>query len=115
MRLRAKFPNSDFIFQPGLFGRVNVPGSLPYQGVLVPDEAIGADQDRRIVFLVDGEGNVSVKPVRLGPRQHGYRVIREGLTGDETIIINGLMRVRPGGKVKAELVTLPPEAAPGPQ
>ena len=111
MRLRAKFPNPDFIFQPGLFGRVNVPGSLPYQGVLLPDEAIGADQDRRIVFLVDGEGNVSVKPVRLGPRQHGYRVIRDGLTGDETVIINGLMRVRPGGKVKAEIVTLPPEAA----
>jgi RND family efflux transporter MFP subunit len=115
MRLRAKFPNKDFLFQPGLFGRINVPGSLPYQGVLIPDEAIGADQDRRIVFIVDSEGNVSIKPVRLGPRQHGYRVIREGLTGDETVIINGLMRVRPGSKVKAELVTLPPEAAPGTQ
>jgi RND family efflux transporter MFP subunit len=115
MRLRAQFPNSGLLFQPGLFGRINVPGSLPYQGVLIPDEAIGADQDRRIVFIVDGEGNVSVKPVRLGPKQHGYRVIRSGLTGDETVIINGLMRVRPGGKVKAELVTLPPEAATGAQ
>ena len=55
------------------------------------------------------QGTVSAKPVRLGPRLHGYRVIREGLTGDETIVINGLMRVRPGVKVKPELVTLPPE------
>jgi membrane fusion protein, multidrug efflux system len=110
MRVRARFANPDGILQPGMFGRINVPGSLPYKGILVPDEAIGADQNRRIVYVVDAEGNVSAKPVRTGPRQHGYRVIREGLTGDETIIINGLMRVRPGAKVKAEVVTLPPEA-----
>jgi multidrug efflux system membrane fusion protein len=110
MRVRARFDNPDGVLQPGMFGRINVPGSLPYKGVMIPDEAIGADQDRRIVYVVDGEGNVSAKPVRPGPRQHGYRVIREGLTGDETIVINGLMRVRPGVKVKAEIVTLPPEA-----
>jgi membrane fusion protein, multidrug efflux system len=110
MRVRARFENPDGILQPGMFGRINVPGSLPYKGILVPDEAIGADQDRRIVYVVDAEGNVSAKPVRTGPRQHGYRVIREGLTGDETIVVNGLMRVRPGVKVKPEIVTLPPEA-----
>ena len=109
MRLRARVPNSELILQPGLFGRVNVPGSLPYRGVLVPDEAIGADQDRRIVFVVDDAGTVSAKPVRLGPRLYGYRVIRDGLNGDETIVINGLMRIRPGAKVKTEIVTLPPE------
>ena len=48
--------------------------------------------------------------MRTGPLLDGYRVIREGLTGDETIIVNGLMRVRPGVKVKAEMVTLPPKA-----
>ena len=76
----------------------------------MPDEAIGADQDRRIVFVVDDAGMVSAKPVRTGPRIDGYRVIREGLTGDETIVVNGLMRARPGAKVKAEMVTLPPKA-----
>ncbi len=110
MRVRARFDNPDGILQPGMFGRINVPGSLPYKGIMLPDEAVGADQDRRIVYVVDAEGSVSAKPVRTGPRQHGYRVIREGLTGDETIVINGLMRVRPGVKVKAEVVALPPEA-----
>lgn len=110
VRVRARFDNPDGVLQPGMFGRINVPGSLPYRGVMLPDEAIGADQDRRIVYVVDGEGNVSAKPVRPGPRNHGYRVIREGLSGDETVVINGLMRVRPGVKVKAEIVTLPPEA-----
>ena len=110
MRLRARLPNPDGILQPGMFGRVNMPGSLPYRGVMVPDEAIGADQDRRIVYVVDDTGTVSAKPVRTGPRIDGYRVIREGLTGEETIVINGLMRVRPGIKVTPELVTLPPKA-----
>ncbi|CAN5292029.1 MexE family multidrug efflux RND transporter periplasmic adaptor subunit [soil metagenome] len=109
MRVRARVPNPDFILQPGLFGRVNVPGSLPHPGILIPDEAVGADQDRRIVYVVDEKGTVSALPVRLGPKLHGYRVIREGLTGNETIVINGLMRVRPGVTVKAEIVTLPPE------
>ncbi|MGE0005172.1 MAG: efflux RND transporter periplasmic adaptor subunit [Parvibaculaceae bacterium] len=111
MRIRARIPNKDLILQPGLFGRVNMPGSLPYQGILVPDEAIGADQDRRIVYVVDDAGKVSTKPIRLGPKLHGYRVVRSGLTGEETIVINGLMRVRPGITVKPELVTLPPEQA----
>ena len=110
MRVRARFPNPDGVLQPGMFGRINMPGSLPYKGILIPDEALGADQDRRVVYVVDDAGLVSAKPVRTGPRIDGYRVIREGMTGDETIVINGLMRVRPGVTVKPELVTLPPVA-----
>lgn len=113
MRIRAEIANKDLILQPGLFGRVNMPGSLPYKGILVPDDAIGADQDRRIVYVVDAEGKVSAKPIRIGPRLYGYRVVRDGLTGEETIVINGLMRIRPGVTVKPELVTLPPEKAAG--
>jgi multidrug efflux system membrane fusion protein len=109
MRIRAKIPNQDLILQPGLFGRVNMPGSLPFKGILIPDDAVGADQDRRIVYVVDAAGKVTAKPIRLGPRLYGYRVVRSGLTGDETIVINGLMRIRPGVTVKPELVTLPPE------
>jgi membrane fusion protein, multidrug efflux system len=108
MRVRAVIPNPDHVLQPGLFGRVNVPGSLPYQGILVPDEAIASDQNRRIVYVVDGEGRVSPKEVRPGPKIDGYRVIRDGLTGDETVVIKGLMRVRPGVTVSPQLVELPP-------
>lgn len=113
MRVRARFDNKDGVLQPGMFGRVNVPGSLPHKGILVPDEAIGADQNRRIVYVVDDAGLVSTKPVRTGPRIDGYRVIREGLTGDETVVVNGLMRVRPGVTVKPEMTTLPPKATEG--
>ena len=66
MRVRARFDNADGILQPGMFGRINVPGSLPHRGVLVPDEAIGADQDRRIVFVVDDDGHW-YRPSRCAP------------------------------------------------
>lgn len=106
MRVRAVVPNPDGVIQPGLFGRVNVPGSLPYDAVMVPDEAVMADQNRRVVMLVDDEGNVSPREVRPGPLIDGYRVIREGLTGDETVVIKGLMRARPGAVVTPDRVTL---------
>jgi RND family efflux transporter MFP subunit len=108
MRVRAIFANPDGILQPGLFGRINVPGSLPYRGILIPDEAIAADQERRIVYVVDDKGVATARLIRPGPRIDGYRVVREGLDGSETIVINGLMRVRPGITVAPQLVELPP-------
>ncbi len=107
MRVRATFANPDFVFQPGMFGYINVPASVPYQGVMLPDEAISADQNRRIVYVIDADGVASAVHVRPGPRIDGYRVIRAGLKGDETVVINGLMRVRPGVKVSPQAITLP--------
>lgn len=108
IQLRAVFKNEDLSLTPGLFGRVSISGSDPYQGVLIPDEAVGADQDRRIVYVVGADETVTARPVRPGPRIDGYRVIRSGLKGDETIVVNGIMRVRPGMKVTPQMSTLPP-------
>ncbi|MFK0164802.1 efflux RND transporter periplasmic adaptor subunit [Rhizobium sp. NPDC090279] len=110
IRVRASFPNPNLILQPGLFGRVQVQGSNSYKAILVPDEAIGSDQNQRVVYTVDTAGNITPKSVRLGPKLYGYRVIRDGMTGDETIIVNGLIRVRPGVKVAPQLIELPQEA-----
>lgn len=107
MRVRAILDNPDEILTPGLFGRVNVPGSLPYEGILVPDRAILADQNRRLVMTVDANGTVTPLPVRPGPRIDGYRVIREGMDGSETIVIDGLVSARPGTTVNADKVDLP--------
>lgn len=110
MRVRAVVPNSDGVLTPGLFGRINVPGSLPHPGILIPDAAIVADQNRQLVMTVDAEGNVAPRPVTPGPRIDGYRVIRDGLDGTETIVIEGLMRARPGAKVTPVMAELPPVA-----
>jgi RND family efflux transporter MFP subunit len=110
VRGRALFDNSDLFLQPGMFGRVSIPGSGSYRGVLIPDEAVGADQDRRIVYVVGSDDTVAAKPIRPGPKIDGYRVVRDGLTGGETIVVAGLMRIRPGMKVTPRPTTLPPVA-----
>jgi RND family efflux transporter MFP subunit len=108
IRLRAVFDNKDMFLTPGLFGRVTVGASDPYKGILVPDEAISSDQDRRVVYQVDEKNVVHLKPVRIGPRIDGYRVIRDGLTGNETLVVNGIVRVRPGMPITPQMTTLPP-------
>ena len=109
IRARAVFPNDDHLLLPGLFGRISIPGSPLREGVLIPDEAISSDQNRRIVYVVDSKNTVSAKVIRTGPRIDGYRVVREGLTGKETIVVNGLMRVRPGVVVNPKVTELPPQ------
>jgi multidrug efflux system membrane fusion protein len=107
MRTRAVLENKSHLMMPGMFGRIGIPGSNRYSAVLVPDEAIGADLDRRFVYVVAEDGTVSQKVVRPGPRFDGYRIVRTGLTGDETIIVNGMQRAR-FGKITPQPTTLPP-------
>jgi RND family efflux transporter MFP subunit len=107
IRARAIFDNKDMFLTPGLFGRVTIGASDPYRGVLLPDEAIGSDQDRRVVYLVGDNNIVNLKPVRVGPRIDGYRLIREGLSGTETVVVNGIVRARPGAPVTPLMTTLP--------
>ncbi len=114
IRLRARFPNPDLVLQPGLFGRIQIEASNTYQAILVPDEAIGSDQNERVVYVVGADGTVSTKPVRPGPRLYGYRVIREGLDGTETIVVNGLIRARPGSKVTPQMSELPQQRTDAP-
>jgi membrane fusion protein, multidrug efflux system len=109
--LRATVENADNFIKPGLFGIVSLPATRPFQGILLPDDAVSANQDKRIVYVVAEDGTVSAREVKLGPLVDGYRVIREGLKGDESVVINGLMRVRPGVKVTPETKQLPPNRA----
>jgi RND family efflux transporter MFP subunit len=99
IRARAIFPNEKLLITPGQFGRIRIPGSDPYDAVLIPDTAILSDQSQKIVMSVKEDGTVEPRVVRPGPLIDGLRVIREGLTGDEQIIIDGLLRARPGAKV----------------
>ncbi|WP_064710350.1 efflux RND transporter periplasmic adaptor subunit [Rhizobium bangladeshense] len=113
LRARARFANPDFVLQPGLFGRVELEGSNSYQAVLIPDEAISSDQDERVVFVVDKDNVVATKAIRPGPRVFGYRVVRSGLDGSESIVVRGVVRIRPGMKVDPKETTLPQDNTAG--
>ena len=106
--LRATVDNHDLLIKPGLFGVISMPASEKYKGVLIPDEAVASNQDKRIVYVVADDGTVSAREVRVGGKIDGYRIVRKGLDGTETIVISGLTRVRPGSKVTPEKKDLPP-------
>jgi RND family efflux transporter MFP subunit len=114
IRGRAQFANSDNLFTPGMFARVQVPGSAPYQALLVPDAAIGTEQARKFVLTVGADGTVSQKYVTLGDVVDDLRVIKSGLSADDLVIVNGLMRARAGGKVTPQQQGAPPSAANAP-
>ena len=100
IRGRAVIPNPENLITPGQFGRIRVPGSPEHEVVLVPDSAIVTDQSRKLLLTVSGDGTVVPKEVRPGPSQPGgLRIVRAGLRGDERVVIDGLIRARPGAKV----------------
>jgi len=99
IRGRAEFPNPDGTLTPGMFGRVQVAAGPPNEALLVPDVAIGTEQVRKFVLVVDSENIARPKYVTLGPVVDGLRVVTAGLDPDDRVIVNGLMRARPGVKV----------------
>jgi len=108
IRGRAVFDNPNGIFTPGMFARARVPGSASYEAMLIPDVAIGSEQVRKFILVVDGEGVARPKYVTLGQLLGGLRVIKDGVGPEDRVIINGMARVRPGLKVTAQ--EQPPES-----
>jgi RND family efflux transporter MFP subunit len=111
IRGRAVFANPGGVLTPGMFGRVRVPGSPAYTALLVPDAAIGSEQARKYVLVVDDGGVARQRYVTPGQLDGDLRVIKDGLTGTDRVIVNGLMRARPGAKVAAQEQKIPAAAA----
>lgn len=116
IRGRATFANPDGTFTPGMFGRIEIPSSAPHEALLVPDVAIGTEQTRKFVYVMqpgDQPQAPQMKYVTLGRAYDGQRVINSGLSKDDLVVVNGLMRIRPGAKVvgKLEAPAAPPAAA----
>jgi RND family efflux transporter MFP subunit len=102
IRGRAEFKNPDGKLTPGMFGRIQITVSAPAVAVLVPDSAIATEQVRKFVYVLSKDDVVNPKYVTLGPVVDGLRVITSGLDANDTVVVNGLMRVRPGAKVSPE-------------
>ena len=105
IRARGVFSNADHSLSPGFFARIRIPGSGKYPALLIPDRALGSDQAQKFVYVVNAEKKVEFRPVMIGPVIDGLRVVKEGLKPGEQIIVEGLIRVRPGVVVDAK----PPE------
>jgi RND family efflux transporter MFP subunit len=103
IRGRAVVANPKEIFTPGMFARVRIPGTPPYEALLVPDVAIGTEQARRFVVVIDDQDTARLKYVTLGQvTKDGLRAIKDGIGPDDRVVVSGLMQARPGTKVKPE-------------
>jgi multidrug efflux system membrane fusion protein len=111
IRGRAQFANADGLFTPGMFARVEVPGSSPYQALMIPDAAIGTEQVRKFVYVLDRDNVARQRFVTLGQVVDDLRVIKDGLSADDRVVVNGLMRVRVGQKVTPDDAQASPQAS----
>jgi len=111
IRARGRFDNHDNRFTPGMFARVKLSGSGRYNALLINDSAIGTDQNNRFVYVVGKDNKIEYRRVKLGPIVDGLRVVRDGLKPGETIVVNGLQRVRPGVEVAPQRVAMNETAA----
>jgi RND family efflux transporter MFP subunit len=103
---RGLFANKDRRFTPGMFARVKLMGSGEYPALLINDSAVGTDQSVKYVLKVGADNKVEYAPVKLGPLVDGLRVVREGLSANDVILVKGLQQVRPGMPVTPQLVAM---------
>jgi multidrug efflux system membrane fusion protein len=106
IRVRARFENTDGALMPGLYARVKVGGGRSAPAVLVDDAAIGTDQAKKFVLVVDAQNRVQYREITLGNLHDGMRVVTAGLTQGERIVVNGMQRVRPNELVQAKPVDM---------
>jgi RND family efflux transporter MFP subunit len=107
LRVRGVFPNPDEALSPGYFARVRVPIGSPHKALLITDRALDTDQGQKIVYVVDKDNRVTVRPVTVGALHDGLRQVTDGLKAGERVIVNGLQQVRPGATVEAKLIVMP--------
>jgi len=106
IHVRAVFDNKDGRFTPGLFARIKLVANDSYAAILIDERAVGNDLGKKFVLVLKPDSTVEYRPVTLGTRIDGLRVVEEGLQSTDTIVVNGLQHVTAGAKVAATRVTM---------
>ncbi|SGY88319.1 RND multidrug efflux membrane fusion protein MexE [Moritella viscosa] len=106
IRVRARFANNSNDLLPGLFTRLRIAGSATYTGILIDDKAIGTDLNNKFVLVVDPDNKLQYRGVSLGEKVQGLRIIKQGLSAEDKIVVNGLQKVRPNMVVEPNMVEM---------
>jgi len=109
IQVRGVFENPNEFLTPGLFARMRIEGGGPYKALLVPDAAVGTNQNERYLMVVDASNTVQTRPVQLGHLFGEMRVIEQGIAPADRVIINGLQMASPGTKVN--VIEAPPSTS----
>jgi len=108
--LRGVLSNTDRLLVPGLFARIRVPVGAAHDELLVPEVAVASDQRGDYVLAVKNDNTVEYRPVTTGHSEGDLIVVSKGLSEEDWVIVNGLQKARPGGRVSPEQTTI--EAPP---
>jgi multidrug efflux system membrane fusion protein len=106
IRVRAVFDNKDATLVPGLYARIRLGGGTEREAVLIAEKALGTDQAKRFVLVVDKDNKTAYRAVKTGAAQDGLVIVESGLEPGERIVVNGLQRVRPGDPVAPQIVSM---------
>lgn len=111
VKVRAVFDNADGRLMPGQFAKVRMGQANERQELLVDEKAVGTDQNKKFVMVVNPQNIVEYREITLGARAEGLRIVTAGLQADEKIVVNGLQRIRPGSLVAPQMVAMGATAA----
>jgi len=106
IRARARFDNADGSLVPGLYARLKVGGGRPHEAILIDDAAVGTDQAKKYVLVVDEGNKVQYREVLLGDLHEGLRIVTSGLKPGERVVVHGVQRARPNEVVKPTTVDM---------
>lgn len=113
IRVRASFDNREGRFVPGLSARISMETSDSYTATLIPERAIGTDQDRKVVTVVGNDGLPQLRVVRQGTLKNGMRVVLgDAIKPGENVVVEGLQRIVPGVPVKPEVLKVDESGLP---
>lgn len=96
IRARALFKNTGASLLPGMFATIKMGQSKPTKVITIPEVALATDQDRKFVYVVGDDNIVIYRTVEIGMTSKGRRIIKSGLNSDEKVIVEGLIKIRPG-------------------
>ncbi|HFD7122749.1 TPA: multidrug efflux RND transporter periplasmic adaptor subunit SdeA, partial [Serratia marcescens] len=112
IRMRALLDNRERRFTPGLFARVQMPGSAEFNAMLIDDKAVMTDQNRKFVYIVDKDGKAQRRDIDVGRMAEGLRIVQKGLANGDRVIVDGMQKVfMPGMPVDAKAVAMNPIAS----
>lgn len=107
IRMRALLENAERRFTPGLFARVQMPGSAEFNAMLINDKSVMTDQDRKFVYIVDKDGKAQRRDIEVGRVAGGLRIVQKGLAAGDRVIVDGMQKVfMPGMPVAAKNVAI---------
>jgi RND family efflux transporter MFP subunit len=102
LRVRGIFDNPTKFLSPGMFVRVRVRIGYPHEAILIPERALGSDQERKFAYVINDKDEIVYRPLTVGRPEGQMRVIDDGLAAGERVVVSGLQRIRPGVKVTAK-------------